>query len=427
VRFGPFQKLLWLQLKRDTRSAVSSTFGIAMGIGALMFFVALGLGVSRVVREKIFPSDAAVVEVVPSPVAAGLFGGHLDAAAFKRLEQLPGVRHAHRKMNVRIPAVSFYDGDFFGRRLRMGFEVLAVGVDAEFLGDELPQGSFVDRGPGRPIPVVAASRLVEIYNKSFAPSRGLPQLSKQMLMGFTFPIEWNRSFVVSAKSGQVTASQAEVVGVSDRGVLAGVLVPFDVAIRLNLGAQVDAEHLSGVVLVATSPAEVPSLVAAVKDMGFHIDDEERRISENIGAAVAITTWALALLSILICVLASFNIGHALSASVRVREREFGLMRAVGARRADVFALVFAEALALGVVGGLVGLGFAGTAAFGVDALAVGWLPEFPFKPDTFFLWPAWLPLLGVAVAMASSALGAGVPAFRASAVDPARVLAGEGL
>ena len=51
-------------------------------------------------------------------------------------------------------------------------------------------GDFSDPGPGQPIPAVAATRLLEIYNKSFAPARALPQLSPSMVVGFTFPVEF---------------------------------------------------------------------------------------------------------------------------------------------------------------------------------------------------------------------------------------------
>ncbi|MFZ5438798.1 MAG: ABC transporter permease [Myxococcota bacterium] len=425
MRGSALRRLVRLQLSRDPRGALSSSFGITIGVASLVFFVALGLGVGRVVREKIFPVDSSLVEVVPSQLSIGLFGGKLDQDAVDRLAALPGVKRAYRKMNVRVPAVSFYDGDFFGRRLRMGIEVLAVGVDPDFVRADVTLGDFSDPGPGKPIPVVAASRLIEIYNKSFAPARGLPQLSATMVTGFSFPIDWNRSFVAAVAPGPVTSSQAQVVGVSDRGLLAGVTVPLDVAVRLNKASNADSATFTGVALQANDPSDVPGLVAAVKDMGLRVDDQERRMSENAGAAVAVTTSAMALLSVLICVLAAFNIAHALSASVRARERELGVMRAVGASRGDLFALVLAEAVVLGLAGGAAGTLLAAVATLGVDVLAARALPDFPFKPDTFFLLPPWLLLLGVGLGGVAAIGGAWLPARRASRLDPARVLAGQ--
>ena len=417
--------LVALSLSRDRRGALSSIFGIVVGVAALVFFVALGLGIGRVVREKIFPVDSSLIDVVPSQLSLGLMGGKLDQAAVDRLAALPGVRHAFRKMSVRVPAASVYDGDFFGRRLRMGIEVLAVGVDPDFVRADVKLGDFSDPGPGKPIPTIVASRLLEIYNKTFAPARSLPQLSAAMLLGFSFPVDFNRSFVVATNGGPVTSAQAQVVGVSDRGVLAGIMIPLEVALRLNRDAKADAESFSGVALQALEPSRVPELVMAVKAMGFRVDDQERRMAENAGAAVAITTSALALLSVLICVLAAFNIAHALSASVRARERELGVMRAVGASRGDIFSLVVTEAAVLGACGGALGTLLAVLGRFAVDLAALKLLPDFPFKPDTFFQLPWWLWLTGASLGVLASVAGSVGPARRAARIDPARVLAGQ--
>lgn len=426
MKASALRKLVRLHLGRDRRGAFSSSFGIAIGIASLVFFVALGLGVARVVREKIFPVDASLVEVIPSQLSLGLFGGQLDQQAVDRLAALPGVKKAYRKMSVRIPAVSFYDGDFFGRRVRMGVEIVAVGVDPEFVKADVKLGDFSDPGPDQPIPCVGASRLIEIYNKTFAPARSLPQLSPTMLVGFSFPVDWNRSFIAATAPGPVTTTRAQVVGVSDRGMLAGITIPLEVAKRLNKAGNADAEHFTGVALQASSPSDVPAIVVAVKEMGLRVDDQERRMAENAGAAVAITTSAMALLSALICLLAAFNIAHALSAAVRAREKELGIMRAVGARRGDIFSLVLSEAVVLGLLGGVAGTVLALLAAALVDMLAARMVPDFPFKPETFFLVPPWLPALGVGLGLVAALGGAWLPARRASKIDPARVLAGQG-
>jgi putative ABC transport system permease protein len=425
VRGAARSALVRLSLKRDVRGAISSVFGVAVGVGALVFFVALGLGVSRVVREKVFPVDARLVEVAPSQLSmSGLLGGgRLDADALDRLKTLPGVKKLYRKMNVRVPAVTRYDGDFFGTRMRMGLEIIAVGVERELVLKDVQIGKFEDPVGDQPIPVVAASRLLEIYNKSFAPARGLPQLSPQILLGFEFPVELNRSFVTAAPPGPVTPARMQLAGVSDRGILAGVVIPLETAVRINKTNNQDAETYTGATLEAASPGDVPELAAAVRKMGFKVDDAERRMSENAGAAVALTTLSMGLLSALICLLAAVNIAHALSASVRARERELGIFRAVGATQGDVAQLVFGEALVLGAAGGAVGSLVASLAALGLDAVLARALPPFPFKPESFFELPPVLWLGGVALGIVAALAGAWLPARRAARIDPAKSLA----
>lgn len=426
MRAASLARLVRLSLARERKGAAFSAFGVAMGVGALVFFVALGLGVGGVIREKVFPTDARLVDVVPPAVSLGsLFGGGtLDEATVERLRALPGVETVYRKMNVRVPAVTRYDGNFFGARLRMGMEVLAVGVDPGLVERDVQLGEFKDAGPEQPIPAVVSTRLLELYNKTFAPARKLPQLAPGMIVGFGFPVEFNRSYVAATAAGPVTPAQAQVVGASDRGLLAGITIPLETAIRLNRASGVDAETFTGVTLVAKDPAAAAALMDAVRGMGLEIDDQERRLAENAGAAVALTTSALALLSILICLLAAVNIAHALSASVRARAREIGVMQAVGASRADVRNIVLAEAAVVGLLGGVLGTVAALLLAFGVDRLAARYLPNFPFKPESFFAFPWPVVLGGVFLGLLAALAGAYFPSRRAAATDPARTLAG---
>jgi ABC-type antimicrobial peptide transport system permease subunit len=419
-------RLVRLSLARERKGAFFSAFGVAMGVGALVFFLGLGLGVGRVIREKIFPTDARLVDVVPASVSLGslLGGGKLDAPTVERLAALPGVEATYRKMNVRVPAVTRYDGVFFGARLRMGMEVLAVGVEPGLVQGDVKLGEFKDPSEGQPIPALVSTRLLELYNKTFAPARKLPQLSANMIVGFGFPVEFNRSYVASTSGGPTRSAQTQVVGASDRAMLAGITIPLETAVRINREAGVDAETYTGVTLVAKDPSQVPALVDAVKAMGLEIDDQERRMAENTGAAVALVTSALALLSILICVLAAVNIAHALSASVRARAREIGVMQAVGASRADVRGIVLAEAAVVGLAGGAAGTALALLLAFGVNRLAASYLPSFPFKPDSFFSFPWPVVLGGVVLGLVAALAGAYFPARRAAATDPARTLAG---
>src|SRR3954471_8207867 len=98
MKAGALRKLVRLSIRRDRRGALSSVFGVGIGIASLVFFVALGLGISRVVREKVFPVDTQLIEVVPPQVTlGGLLGGKIDQAAVDRLAALPGVKKAFRK------------------------------------------------------------------------------------------------------------------------------------------------------------------------------------------------------------------------------------------------------------------------------------------------------------------------------------------
>jgi ABC-type antimicrobial peptide transport system permease subunit len=138
--------------------------------------------------------------------------------------------------------------------------------------------------------------------------------------------------------------------------------------------------------------------------------------------VELVTLALSLLAALITGLAAVNTMQAFYASVRERTREIGVLRAVGATRGDVAAVVLLEAAATGLAGGLVGVVLARLAAALLDRLAARGLPDFPFKPTTFFAFHPWHVAVGVAVALLAALLGAFLPARAAARLDPARAL-----
>lgn len=415
-------RLAWINLRRDGRGNLLSTAGVAAGIGALVFFVALGLGVGDLVRTRIFPADARLLQVIPPRVQVALLGSTvLDDDSVARLSKLPGVDAAYRKMRVRVPAVSRYDGIFFGQRLRMGLEILAEGVDPGLM--DSPR--FADGGDDEPIPAIVSTRLLEIYNQGFAKDRGLPAVSGVMLEGFRFPIDFGRSYVTSkAAAGPSQRRDAVLAGVSDRAMLQGITIPLESARRLNAQLGEDARTYSALVLVAETPDRIPALAAAVRDAGFEIDDSERVLAERVGAAVAIVTAVLALLALLVCALGCVNISLSMGAAVRARARELGILRAVGATSRAIAALVLAEAAAIGLAGGILGWLGARVCATLVDGLAATRLPEFPFKPETFFAFPGWIGVAAVAAGLAAALAGALVPARRAVRLDPARIIGG---
>ena len=84
--------------------------------------------------------------------------------------------------------------------------------------------------------------------------------------------------------------------------------------------------------------------------------------------------------------------------------------------------MLAEAALVGLAGGVLGVLLAWLAARGADAAALRLLPDFPFRPETFFLFPPWLFALGVGVSVAAAVLGALAPAALAARVDPARTI-----
>jgi ABC-type antimicrobial peptide transport system permease subunit len=243
-----------------------------------------------------------------------------------------------------------------------------------------------------------------------------------MLVGFQIPLELGRSWVVSRSLPDSQQTSMQVVGFSERAILAGVSMPLASIRRINRKYGADADTYSSVLVRAQSADDVGEVAAGVRKLGLEIDDAERRYAVQIGAAVELVTLALSLLAALITLLAAVNTMQAFYASVRERTREIGVLRAVGATRGDVAAVVLAEAAATGLAGGVLGVILARLAGALLDQLARTGLPDFPFKPTTFFSFHPGHLVLGVGVALLAALLGAFWPARAAARLEPAKAL-----
>ncbi len=419
--------LAGLNLRADWKGSLLNAGAACVGAAALAFFVALGLGVGGAAR-RLFPGEARLVEVVPPSISLGgvLGGGRLDDDTVARLGAIPGVERAYRKLNLRVPIAASRSPEGVTLNWPAGFtvQIPAVGVDPGLVApDVAPGSSFEDRGPQAPLPVVASRRLLEIYNKTIAPTWNLRRLPPGIsVVGVQLPVRVGFSIVPYRTEQQVYDARLQLAGLSDRVPVYMLAIPLDAARRLDREYGKPDIGYTSVALLAARPDDVPAVTAAVRRMGFAVDEGDRAMAERVGTVVAVTTSALALLALIMCALAALAIAQSLSSSVRARVRDIAILQAVGASAEDVRAIVLAEAAMLGLGGGIAGALLARLAAVAADAAARRVLPDFPFRPETFFGFAAWIDALAIGVAVFSAVLGALGPARTAARIDPARGL-----
>jgi hypothetical protein len=424
--------LAWLaaaSLRADRRGALVNAAAACLGAASLVFFLALGLGVSRAV-ERMFPSDARLVEVVPGTASLGgvLGGGRLDDDAVGRLGALPGVAGAFPRLALRVPLAAPGPPPGLDRNWPPGMtlQIPAIGVAPELVaGDVRPGLSFEDPGPGtdRPIPVLLSRRLLEIYDKTIAPAWGVRKLPPLVsVVGLELPVKIGLSILPQRTERRVADARLRLVGLSDRVPIYVLALPLATVRRLHAEWGKEDQGYSQVSVLARRPEDVPAIVAAVRRMGLSVDEAERAAAERVGTIVLVTTGALAALAIAMCALAALAIAQSLSASVRGRAKEIAVLQAVGAAPSDVRRIVLLEGAMVGLAGGIAGAALAVGLAALADRAAAAALPDFPFRPETFFAFPPWLAALGILVPATAAVLGALAPAAAAARVDPARTL-----
>ncbi len=421
--------LLWIaraRIRADRRGALLDAAAACAGAAALVFFLALGLGVAAAARHM-FPADARLVEVVPPTVSLGGFlgGGQLDDAAVARLGAIPGAAAAWPRLMLEVPvaAPEAPPGMASSWPPGMTLQIPVVALAPGLVQSDVGAGQrFADPGPGGTVPVLISRRLLEVYDKTIAPAWKTPRVPPGVsLLGLEMPVRIGLSIVPGKQEQKVTEGRVKLVGLSDRVPMYAMAVPLATARRLHVEYGKDTGY-SQATLLARRPEDVPAIAAAVRRMGFNLDEGDRSASERVGAVVAVTTGALAFLAVVMCALAALAVARSLSAGVRGRAREIAILQAVGATPSDVHRVVLLEGGMIGLGGGAAGTLLAVVLSLGADRLALRLLPDFAFRPETFFAFPPWLPALGIAVPALAAVLGALAPAAAAARIEPARTL-----
>ncbi len=458
---------LWELVLRDVRRNYDhfllSGIGIVVGIATFVFFLGLGAGVKQVVLGKIFPIDR--LEVIPSglevdlgPLRMGTGPDVLDDAAVEKLAALPGVTAVSPKMRLTVPAVATGGESLFGSELMA--EIVADGIDPALVREDIgrefefsdrddpedernrgtgspcnrdsvcPDGMFCVQRKGEdapgcrfPIPAIASHHLTELYNGGLRRAHGFPKINPEAALGFTFDLAIGDSMVASSRREEVGTEKVTLVGFSDKAIPIGVTMPLEYVRRINVAydSPKAASQYHSVVVEVASKDEVASVSRSIDELGFQI---QNTAAEQAGLLIAILMGVFGTVSVVIIAVAAINIMHVFFMLVYQRQREIGILRAIGASRRDIRSILLTQAALVGLVAGGTGTALAVLASLAFDAISAGLVPDFPYKPESYFVFSPALLASALVFAVGFCVLGAALPARRAARTDPASVLVG---
>ena len=229
-----------------------------------------------------------------------------------------------------------------------------------------------------------------------------------------------------------------IVGVSDldpesmRGPMrARVFLPLRFAESLHVMQLADLREISraandqpvysSISVRVKDPSRIQGVEDAIKKMGFttfSILDASRSLQQVFKVLYAF----LGIFGSLALAVASIGIVNTLVMAILERRREIGIMKAIGASDSDVQKLFFAEAGAMGILGGIVGvvLGWAigQVINFGTNI----YLKSQSIPPEHFWAVPLWLVGFAIGFAFLVSLVSGLYPAGRAARLDPVQAL-----
>ena len=441
-----------------------TTIGIAVGVASLVAMLSLGIGLQRLASRRLQKSglfDTVVAtsrrdlrnfreqrEDGPPPAESPA----LDEPARRKIAQIPGVVEAYPDIRF-VTEVRFNDKPHLTMVAGVPFSAknnndAFDGMQGSFFSSEaapevILQKSFAEELLGiKPKPGADGTNIAELakpllgkeLTMRYAERTASPSASPTASPTTTGP--GDRGPSDAAAYSVVSRQQAlKIVGVTDldpdsmRGTArARVFLPLKLAQDLHVmqsnlrdTSASDSPSYTSLSVRVGNPNRVPAVEDAIKKMGFSafsIVDATR----NMRQFFAVLDGFLAIFGSLALAVASIGIVNTLVMAILERRREIGIMKALGASDADVRGLFFAEAGAMGLVGGAVGvtLGWAlgRLINFGMNI----YLERQHFPPAEIWSVPLWLVLSAIAFSIVVSLLSGLYPAARAARLDPVQAL-----
>jgi putative ABC transport system permease protein len=460
VKIPDLTELALRNLRESLLRNSLTTVGISVGVASLVAMLSLGIGLQQLASRRLVKSGLFDTIIVSSRREMRGMGREeerngpipgesrvLDESARQEIEHMPNVSEAYPDIRFATelrfedkPHLTMVSALPSSARSNDAFD----GMQGTFFSsDSAPeailQKSFAEELLGKTPPLGTAEPNVADLAK--------PLLGKELVMHFAqrSPFQSSRdegneesSDIVGASYSVVSREQRlKVVGVSDldpesmRGpTRARVFLPLQLAESLHVMLPTDLREIShasdqpvysSISVRVRNPAKIQVVEDAIKKMGFttfSIADASRGLRQFFGVLYAF----LGIFGSLALIVASIGIVNTLVMAILERRREIGIMKAIGASDGDVKKLFFAEAGAMGIFGGMLGviLGWAigQVINFGTNL----WLKSQSLPPEHFWAVPWWLVAFAIGFAVVVSLISGLYPAGRAARLDPVQAL-----
>ncbi len=442
-----------------------TTVGISVGVASLVAMLSLGTGLQAMFSRRLAKSGLFDTIVVtsrremrgmgreeqrngPSPGESRV----LDEPARTEIEKLPHVLEAypdirfatelrfedkpHLTMVSALPesaksndAFDGMKGSFFSSETAPEV-ILQKSFAEELLGQTPPLGAPEPNVGDLAKPLLGKELVMRYAQREAAQGQPVPLRPADAGSG-------DDNFAGAAYSVVSREQKLKIVGVSDldpetmRGPMrAKVFLPLRLAESLHVMQPTDLREIShagdqpvysSISVRVKDPSEVQAVEGSIKKMGFttfSILDASRSLQQVFKVLFAF----LGIFGSLALTVASIGIVNTLVMAILERRREIGIMKAIGASDGDVRKLFFAEAGAMGILGGIVGVGFGWAIGQIINFGTNIYLKSQSIPPEHFWAVPWWLAVFAVVFAFGVSLVSGLYPAERAAKLDPVQAL-----
>jgi putative ABC transport system permease protein len=428
-----------------------TTIGISVGVASLVAMLSLGIGLQQLASRRFQKSGLFNTILATSRRDMGNFreardnsstpveNALLNEAARQKIEKLNEVVEAYA--DIRFTTDIIFD-DNSHLTMVAGVPFSAKGSDAY----DGMQGSFFS-SDSAPEVILEKSFAAELLGKNprLAFNENVADLAKPLLRK-EVTIRYNERVALAASSSGASESSGysvvprqqilKIVGVTDsdpesvRGpARAHAFMPLKLAQTFHVMQASDLRDTAlnesptyaAVSVRVKDPSAVPAVEAAIHKMGFSafsIVDE----AHNLRQFFAVLDVFLGIFGSLALAVASIGIVNTLVMAILERRREIGIMKALGASDGDLRVLFFAEAGAMGVLGGVIGVTLGWLIGRAINFGTNIYLGRQNLPHAQIWFVPVWLVVAAISFSVIVSLLAGLYPAARAARLDPVQAL-----
>jgi len=444
-----------------------TTIGISVGVASLVAMLSLGIGLQQLASRRLVKSglfDTVVVtsrrdlrgmgrereeqRIGPTPGESRI----LDEPARQEIEHLPNVLEAypdirfitelryddkpHLTMISALPpsaksndAFEGMQGGFFSSDTALEV-ILQKTFAEELLGRTPPRGGDELNVADLAKPLLGKELTMRYAQRAPSPAQPLPPSAAAA--------NSDSNLAGAAYSVVSREQKLKIVGVADldpesmRGpTRAKVFLPLKLAESLHVMQPTDLREISraasdqavysSISVRVKNPTQVQVVEDAIKKMGF-TTFSLLDASQSLRTFFRVLDLFLLIFGSLALAVASIGIVNTLVMAILERRREIGIMKAIGASDGDVKKLFFAEAGAMGILGGIAGVALGWAIGRIINLATNVYLRRESLTPDNFWAVPWWLVALAIGFSFLVSLVSGLYPAARAAKLDPVQAL-----
>jgi putative ABC transport system permease protein len=456
MRLGDLTELAGRNLREAMLRNSLTTLGIAVGVASLVAMLSLGVGLQELASSRLTHSGLFDAVIVMSKSTMRGFGGpqvneapdtaaprRLDEAARTELAALPNVVEVYPE--VRFPTEIVYDGK--------PFSTTAAGIPESARSDgayDDMKGHFFSApdAPEAILQIEFAKQLSENSDSLIGKEIALRYAERQALPPDDAPKSDASKAVPGTPADDDEGSgfsvvtrekKLKIVGIVETEPAAGfggfgrgrLLIPLAIAQNLKIAQPTDMREMlrgssgklsyDSLTVRVKNPTAVQSVEDAVKKMGFgtfSILDA----TKNLRLVFIVFDSLLGIFGSLALTVASLGIINTLVMAILERRREIGILKALGAEDRDVRRLFFAEAGAMGLFGGIVGVMLGWAIGRALNFATNVYLKRQGLPPIDLSSVPLWLVGSAIGFSFFVSLIAGMYPASRAAKLDPVEAL-----